>query len=103
MDGIRLPVCLPDEGERGVKVERLAREAYTCRRLDERDIESVLAMNRNYREGFICREQGLCRFFLTAYQNNAGANALYQKLGGQVSGESQGKDTVYHFPMDTAF
>ena len=151
-------------------MEKLAREAYTCRRLDEKDIESVLAMNRDYREDFICREQalaflqdedcwmfaallgetvigfaygyalrrldkkgkmlyihevgvmerfwrqgvgyammgalreacreeGFCRFFLTAYQDNEGANALYRKLGGQVSEESQGKDTVYHFPV----
>ena len=151
-------------------MEKLARETYICRRLDERDIEPVMAMNRDYREGFICREQalaflrdescwlfaamleqtvigfaygyalrrldkkgkmlyihevgvmepfqrqgigyammqalreacreeGFCRFFLTAYQNNEGANAHYRKLGGQVSGESQGEDIVYHFPV----
>lgn len=145
------------------------RPAYSCRRLGEADIEAVMAMNRDFREGFIdrekalaflrdescwlfaalmedtvigfaygyelrrldkkgnmlyihevgvierfqrrgvgyammralgecCREKGICRYFLSAYQNNAGANALYQKLGGQVNAESQGKDVLYHFP-----
>ncbi|MCI8441065.1 MAG: hypothetical protein HFG27_00840 [Provencibacterium sp.] len=121
-------------------MEKPAKEACRCRRLRKADIESVMAMNRDYREGFICREQalaflgdegcwlfaamleqtvigfaygyalreacreeGFCRFFLTAYRNNEGANALYRKLGGQVSGESRGGDIVYHFPVDAAF
>lgn len=44
-----------------------------------------------------CRAKGICRYFLTAYQNNEGANALYRKLGGVVSDESLGNDVVYHF------
>lgn len=141
---------------------------YICRKLDIDDLDRVMDMNRNYREGFICREnaaeflknprnwlfaavyegviigfaygyelnrldgkgnmiyinevgvmdqyrrQGIgfrmmselkaackekkiCRYFLTAYQNNEGANALYKKLGGEVPAESGGNDVVYHF------
>lgn len=44
-----------------------------------------------------CKSRGLCRYFLITDQNNAGANALYQKLGGEVSVKSQGSDVVYHF------
>lgn len=141
---------------------------YICRRLSEKDIEMVMEMNKNFREGFVCynnaliflknksnwifaavcneviigfaygyelnrlndignilylhevgvmdnyRKQGvgyrmmselkleckdkkICRYFLSTYQNNAGANALYKKLGGIVSDESQGNDTNYIF------
>lgn len=45
----------------------------------------------------ICRSMGIYRYFLTAYQNNPGANALYKKLGAAVSEESDGNDVVYHF------
>lgn len=44
-----------------------------------------------------CRAKGICKCFLTTYQNNAAANALYKKLGGSVPEESQGNDTVYWF------
>ncbi len=141
---------------------------YICRKLTCEDISMVMDMNRDYREGFICRpnaedfladpenwiwaavmngqiigfaygyelhrlnnignmlyihevgvmdayqrqgvgytmmsmlksechSRGICRFFLTAYQNNIGANALYRKLGGAVSLESHGDDVVYYF------
>lgn len=141
---------------------------YICRKLTLMDIEMVMDMNRNYREGFICYEnavtflknektgflqpylvtlfigfaygyelnrldhagnmlyihevgvmeryqrqgvgykmmtelklacknRNICRYFLSAYQNNAGANALYKKLGGVVSEESKGNDTDYIF------
>lgn len=143
---------------------------YICRKLTVQDIDMIMDMNRNFREGFICREnaraflenpanwlfaavkddvvigfaygyelnrldnkgnmlhvhevgvmdacqrQGvgynlmtalkaacrekrISRFFLSAYRNNAGANALYKKLGGQVSEESQGNDVEYHFQV----
>lgn len=141
---------------------------YSCRKLGVQDLELVMGMNRDFREGFICqenalqflvnpdnwlyaavsegriigfaygyelrrldsqgnmlyihevgvmeqyqrqgvgyrmmselksacREKGICKYFLSANQNNAGANALYQKLGGTVSSESLGKDTSYYF------
>lgn len=141
---------------------------YTCRRLTENDINMVMDMNKNFREGFICydnaliflrnpnnwiyaavandviigfaygyelnrlnnignmlyihevsvieeyqkqgigyrlmtelkaecKSKNICRYFLSTYQNNVGANALYKKLGGVVSEESQGNDTVYIF------
>ena len=44
-----------------------------------------------------CEKQGICKCFLTTYQNNIAANALYRKLGGSVPEESQGNDTVYWF------
>ena len=44
-----------------------------------------------------CKSRGLCRYFLITDRNNTGANALYQKLGGEVSVASQGSDVVYHF------
>ena len=43
----------------------------------------------------LCKERGVCRFFLYTYQNNIGANALYKKLGGVVSDESLGNDRGY--------
>lgn len=46
-----------------------------------------------------CAEENICKCFLTTYQNNAAANALYRKLGGQVPAESQGNDAVYYFPI----
>ncbi len=45
----------------------------------------------------MCKGKNMCRYFLSTYQNNVGANALYRKLGGVVSDESQGNDTVYVF------
>lgn len=45
----------------------------------------------------VCRKKKICRYFLSAYQNNAGANALYRKLGGEVSAESGGDDVCYYF------
>ena len=46
-----------------------------------------------------CEAEHICKMFLTCYQNNAGANALYRKAGGETMAESQGKDTVYWFPI----
>jgi ribosomal protein S18 acetylase RimI-like enzyme len=42
-----------------------------------------------------CREKKICRYFLSTYQNNVGANALYRKLGGECSFESNGNDRNY--------
>ena len=47
----------------------------------------------------LCKEENICKCFLTCYQNNTAANALYQKLGGSVPAESQGNDRVYYFPI----
>lgn len=44
-----------------------------------------------------CKSRNICRYFLSAYQNNIGANALYKKLGGVVSEVSKGNDTDYIF------
>lgn len=44
-----------------------------------------------------CKGKNICRIFLSTYQNNVGANALYKKLGGAVSDESQGNDRSYIF------
>lgn len=46
-----------------------------------------------------CKQRNICKFFLSAYQNNVGANALYRKLGGEVAVESNGHDTNYYFPI----
>ena len=46
-----------------------------------------------------CEAEHICKMFLTCYQNNAGANALYRKAGGKCCDESQGEDTVYWFPI----
>lgn len=46
-----------------------------------------------------CEAEHICKMFLTCYQNNAGANALYRKAGGETMAESQGKDTVYWFQI----
>ena len=46
-----------------------------------------------------CGTENICKMFLTCYQSNAGANALYQKAGGQAGVESQGNDTVYWFQI----
>ena len=46
-----------------------------------------------------CAAEGFCKVFLTCYQNNCGANALYRKAGGKLCEESHGKDTVYWFPI----
>ncbi len=84
---------------------------YELRRLDSQGnmlyIHEVGVMEQYQRRGVgyrmmselkdACREKGICKYFLSAYQNNIGANALYQKLGGTVSGESLGNDTNYYF------
>jgi ribosomal protein S18 acetylase RimI-like enzyme len=44
-----------------------------------------------------CKQRGICRFFLITGQNNAGANALYQKLGGELSGESEERTGLLFF------
>lgn len=44
-----------------------------------------------------CKSRGICKYFLSAYQNNTGANALYRKLKGEVSNESKGNDVCYYF------
>ena len=44
-----------------------------------------------------CEAEHICKMFLTCYQKNAGANALYRKAGGRFCDESQGEDTVYWF------
>lgn len=46
-----------------------------------------------------CAAENYCKIFLTCYQNNVGANALYRKAGGKLCEESHGKDTVYWFPI----
>lgn len=46
-----------------------------------------------------CRAAGLSKLFLSCYQSNAGANALYRKLGGEVDSVSHGDDTCYCFPL----
>lgn len=46
-----------------------------------------------------CKEKKICRYFLSTYQNNVGANALYRKLGGECSLESNGSDTSYYFQI----
>ena len=47
----------------------------------------------------LCKAENICKCFLTCYQNNEGANALYRKLGGAVPEESKGNDRVYYFPI----
>lgn len=49
-----------------------------------------------------CRRRHILKFFLYTSDTNQGANALYRKLGGTVSAESQGHDTVYYFSTDQA-
>jgi ribosomal protein S18 acetylase RimI-like enzyme len=46
-----------------------------------------------------CAAQGMSKCFLSAYQSNAGANALYRKVGGQVSEASGGDDVNYYFSL----
>lgn len=46
-----------------------------------------------------CEAEHICKMFLVCYQNNAGANALYRKAGGETMAESQGMDTVYWFQI----
>ena len=46
-----------------------------------------------------CRAAGMSKLFLSCYQSNAGANALYRKLGGEVGIVSHGNDTCYYFPL----
>ena len=84
---------------------------YELNRLDHAGnmlyIHEVGVMERYQRQGvgykmmtelkLACKNRNICRYFLSAYQNNAGANALYKKLGGVVSEESKGNDTDYIF------
>ena len=86
---------------------------YELNRLDRNEnmlyIYEVGVMDRYQRQGIgfammtellrTCGQRNICKCFLTTYQNNAAANALYRKLGGQVPEPSQGKDTVYYFPI----
>lgn len=44
-----------------------------------------------------CRAFGIPKFFLWTDQANAGANALYRRMGGEVCPESQGNDRAYWF------
>lgn len=46
-----------------------------------------------------CLAAGIGKYFLYCSQNNAGANALYRKLGGEIGVESGGSDRVYYFPL----
>ena len=46
-----------------------------------------------------CRAADIGKLFLTAYRSNAGANALYRSLGGEVCAGSQGDDVVYWFRL----
>lgn len=49
-----------------------------------------------------CTRHGIIRFFLFTDQKNAGANALYQKCGGETGYDSHGNDTAYYFPISTS-
>lgn len=72
-------------------------------------IHEVGVMKKNQRQGVgfslmtelmkVSKTKGICRLFLSAHQNNIGANALYKKLGGEVSPDSKGNDTCYHFQI----
>ena len=85
--GYRLP-RLSDSGEPLYVHEVGVMEAWQRRGVGTRLMEALKAA---------CRADGIPRIFLTAYQSNAGANALYRKTGGQYCPESQGKDVVYWF------
>lgn len=45
------------------------------------------------------KASGIHKIFLYTDQENRGANALYQKTGGEVSYDSKGNDTVYFFRL----
>jgi ribosomal protein S18 acetylase RimI-like enzyme len=47
-----------------------------------------------------CKKAGIAKYFLSAYQSNAAANALYRKLGCEVSAESGGNDTMYYLKTE---
>ncbi len=47
----------------------------------------------------ICAESNIGKIFLFTDSRNAPANALYRKLGGEVSPSSGGNDTAYFFPI----
>ena len=47
----------------------------------------------------ICAKSNIGKIFLFTDSRNAPANALYRKLGGEVSPSSGGKDTAYFFPI----
>lgn len=51
----------------------------------------MVALMRSY------TESGISKVFLFTDQKNTGANRLYRKLGGTLSYDSNGKDTVYFF------
>lgn len=84
---------------------------YALNRLDGNEkmlyINEVGVMPRYQRQGVgyrllselktACNESGISKYFLSAYQNNIGACALYRKLGGAVAPESQGNDINFYF------
>ena len=47
----------------------------------------------------ICAKSNIGKIFLFTDSRNAPANALYRKLGGEVSPSSGGNDTAYFFPI----
>ena len=47
----------------------------------------------------ICAKSNIGKIFLFTDSRNAPANALYRKLGGEVSSSSGGNDTAYFFPI----
>jgi ribosomal protein S18 acetylase RimI-like enzyme len=48
----------------------------------------------------VCKQVGIGKYFLSAYQSNVAANALYRKLGCAVSAESGGNDTMYYLKIE---
>ena len=48
-----------------------------------------------------CARRGIAKMFLFTQHGNAAANALYRSMGGGVSPDSQGEDTVYWFRVST--
>lgn len=46
-----------------------------------------------------CKAKNICKIFLATSQNNVAANALYRKLNGEFSPESNGQDSCYYFPV----
>jgi len=47
-----------------------------------------------------CRAAGIGKVFLYTQRDNAAANALYQRLGGEPSRDSAGNDVVYYFKTE---
>ena len=72
-------------------------------------LHEVGVMERFWRQGIgyrlitelkhACKAKNICKIFLTTSQNNVAANALYRKLNGQFSSESDGQDSCYYFPV----